>query len=257
MNDHVKEEIQHSRFHFLVCLKESPARLAQDAMIRARWGEASMPALENTELACISLVQADEAICRLLSLLGLEGYERTGAVDMTVERIREMGAASVEKHQQMDNVFDRYWDFSLAREEDEGYFVQYGRFINGARAANPDTDEFEICAFVDQSGVKLFELRDSYATGGMDSTPERLLTADEMQAAFERDHPRREKDGFLAPVLTGMELKYSPMRAPDKKKGMVMAPVWYVTYDFTDGVRRDGWAWYSAVDGKLIMDCYH
>ena len=228
------------------------AGLAQEAVSRARWEKLPLPELQKEEMACITLEEADQAVRSILEKLNLEGYERIGAIDMTAERIRTMGTASVESQRQMYNVYDRYYDFSLAQEQDEGYFLWYGQFQNGLRTANPDTDDF-----VDQTGIRLFELRDSYAIGEVASMPDRLLTAAEMEQVFAKDNPRREADGFLNPELTGMELKYGPMRAPDPQEGMVMAPVWYITYDFTDGVRCDGWAWYSALDGKLIMDCYN
>lgn len=233
------------------------ARMVQDMEIRARYEDLPVYALENETPESISLQQADQAVRTLLNHLGLEGYELTRAVDMTAERIGAMGTASVEKHQQMYNVFDRYYDFSQAQKTDEGYYLCYGKTLNGLKAANPDTVDFEVYAFVDGTGVSMFELHDGYEIGQTAFAAETLLTEAEIRECFEKDNPRREKDGYLNPELTGMELQYGPMRAPDKKDGMVMAPVWYVTYDFTDGVRRDGWAWYSALDGKLIMDCYN
>lgn len=230
-------------------------RMAYDAMAKARYGEGEVPALEKRELAKITLAQADETVRGLLSAMGADGYELTLAVDMDADRIREMGQAYVAHHQTMYNVYDRYYDFSLATEADEGYFLQYTPFKNGVPVGDPDSI-VEACAFVKQSGVVMFELRDFYAIGGEKYTPERLLTSEEIAACFERDNPRRIKDGFLAPELTSVKLMYCPMRAENKKDGMIMAPAWYVTYDFTDGSRRDGWAWYSALDGKLIMDCY-
>jgi len=60
----------------------------------------------------------------------------------------------------------------------------------------------------------------------------------------------------MQPVATGARLMYAPLRASNKKDGMALTPVWYITYDFVDGSKCEGWAWYSAVDGRLVMDCY-
>ena len=77
----------------------------------------------------------------------------------------------------------------------------------------------------------------------------------EMQGSDHND--RRITDHFYEPTYVRASLKYAPMRAPEKKDGMVMAPAWYIEYTFVDGsVTEEGWAWYSALDGKLIMDCY-
>lgn len=230
-------------------------RIAHQAIIDAQYGKATFPELKNHELSGITLAQADETVRKVLSGIGAEGYELTLAVDMDAERIRKMGTAYVAYDQTMYNVYDRYYDFSQAAEEDEGYFLYYSRFLSGVPAGNPDS-VFEAYAYVNQSGVAMFEMRDAYALGEAVSMPEKLLTAEEITVCFEKDNPRRIKDGFLDPELTSVKLMYCPMRAPDKKDGMVMAPAWYVTYDFTDGSRMDGWAWYSALDGKLIMDCY-
>lgn len=230
-------------------------RIAHQAIIDARYGKGEVPELKNRELTGVTLAQADEAVRKILTAIGAEGYELTLAVDMDAERIREMGQAYVAYHQTMYNVFDRYYDFTQATEADEGYFLYYSRFLNGVPAGNPDS-VFEAYAFVNSGGVVLFEMRDDYALGEAVSTPEKLLTAEEIADCFERDNPRRIRDGLLDPEITSVKLMYCPMRAENKKDGMVMAPAWYVTYDFTDGSRTDGWAWYSALDGKMIMDCY-
>ena len=35
-----------------------------------------------------------------------------------------------------------------------------------------------------------------------------------------------------------------------------MAPAWLAHYTYQDGRQETGWAWYSALDGSLLGDCY-
>ncbi len=214
------------------------------------------PALEKTELNGIKLEEADAHVKTLLTKLGLNGYELTTALDMSVERIRKWGVQQVEERKTEYNVYDRYYDFTLATEEDEGYYLIYTQMLNGLSVGNPDGTE-DVRAFVNANGIVTFELRNSYAIGDVYSTPEKLLSEEDIRKAFEEDNDRRIKDHFYEPTFVKATLQYCPMRAPDKKDGMVMAPAWYVEYTFVDGsVTQDGWAWYSAADGKLIADCY-
>lgn len=217
---------------------------------------AAIPPLEQTELSGITLAQAEQAVEDVLNKLGLAGYERAYALDMSAERIREWGAAYVEEHKTFYNVYDRYYDFTAATEADEGYYLIYTQHLNGLPVGIPDSME-TVQAFVNASGIVTFELRNSYAIGDVYSTPEKLLSEDDVRKLFEKDNDRRIADHFNDPTFVRATLKYAPMRAPEKKDGMVMAPAWYIEYTFVDGsVTEEGWAWYSALDGKLIMDCY-
>lgn len=230
--------------------------VAFDQLVEAIYHpSAAVPSLEKTELSGVTLAQAEAAVEAMLNKLGLKGYERTYALDMSTERIREWGSAYVEEHKTYYNIYDRYYDFSTATEADEGYYLIYTQTLNGLPVGNPDGTE-NACAFVNASGIVTFELRNSYAIGDVYSTPEKLLSEEEIRKCFEADNDRRIKDHFFEPIYVKATLKYAPMRAPEKKDGMVMVPAYYIEYTFMDGSISDGWAWYSAVDGKLIMDCY-
>lgn len=217
--------------------------------------EAPQVQLDHEELTHITLAKARKAVEDVLKKLNVTGYELSCALDMSAEKIRLLGEWEEERRKDLWNTYDRYYDFSQATAENEGYFLFYERKIHGARADELDGD-ISLEAYVDVDGLVRFTLRDPYAVGDVYDLPERLLTAEEIFDRFVRDNPRREKDGFHQPEITGAELMYAPMRAPEKKDGMVFAPVWYVTYTFIDGSPSDGWAWYSAVDGRLVADCY-
>jgi len=213
------------------------------------------PGLINAELSGITLAQADAQVQTVLKNLGLNGYELTTAIDMSVNRIREWGVWSVETDKFNFNIYDRYYDFTAATEADEGYYLVYTLMLDGVPVGNTDGTE-DACAFVNADGVTRFELRNSYAVGDVYSVPDRLLTEDEIRAVFESDNDRRIADHMVDPMFTRATLMYCPMRAPEKKDGMVMTPAWYIEYTYVDGSLTTGWAWYSAVDGKLIADCY-
>ena len=228
--------------------------LASGAHFSAQWDEEAAPAvLDKTELTGITLSQARAVAEELLAKLGSGDFECVYALDMSVKRIHELGAAEMESRKERLQQSDDWWDFSLATEENEGFYLDYEKKLCGA-----DVRDLSIAAsaYVTANGLCSFVLRDEYAVGELAETPERLLDADEMAAIFEAGNARREKDGFHEPTLTGLRLMYMPMRAQNRAEGMVYAPVWYATYTFMDGGERDGWAWYSAVDGTLVEDCY-
>ncbi len=214
--------------------------------------------LEKTELSAITLEQATQRVQELLSKLGAEGYEVNYALDMSVEHIRTIGEWETARQNEYYNrrAEGGYWDYSKATEADEGYYLHLEKRMDGVPVGYPDGDLFTVSAFVDGTGVRSFRLYDGYVIGEVYETPERLLTSAEILECFNQGNARREKDGFMQPVATGAKLMYAPLRASNKKDGMALTPVWYITYDFLDGSKCEGWAWYSAVDGRLVMDCY-
>lgn len=224
--------------------------LASNARLYQLWGgEVPDVQLEQTELKVITLAQARETVEGLLTKLGLTGYELSYALDMSAAKIRLLGAWNEKLRKEYYNGYDRYWDFSKATEADEGYYLFYERIFNGARADELDGD-LSLDAYVDGNGLVFFQLRDAYAPGDVYETPKKLMTADEIFECFAKDNPRRAKALDIQPEIIRVELMYAPVRASNKKDGTVFAPVWYVTYT------RDHWAWYSAVDGTLVADCY-
>jgi len=230
--------------------------MANDARLYDIWSEpAPKVQLDKTELDFITLAQARMTVEEVLEKLNVTGYELSWALDMSAEKIHLLGEWKTERRKTMWNTYDRFYDFSQAEAENEGYYLFYERKINGARADELDGD-ISLEAYVDTEGLVRFTLRDPYAAGDVYQVPEKLMTAEEIFLCFEKDNVRREKDGFHQPEISGAELMYVPVRAPVKKDGMVFSPAWYVTYTFVDGSPSDGWAWYSAVDGKLLADCY-
>lgn len=222
--------------------------------------------LDKTELSGVTLENAKAQVEALLEKLGMEGYVLAEALDMSVERIRSLGAYEAQERQREQreaeangggvNVDTGIWDFTLATEADEGFFLYYTKTLNGLPVGVPAGGGSYVSAFVNASGICRFRLWDEYAIGDVYGTPDRLLTMQEAQAAFERDNAKRERDLARKPIFAAATLSYAPRRAADKKDGLVMEPMWYIQYAWEQNQPAEGWAWYSAVDGKLIQDCY-
>lgn len=213
---------------------------------------------EKDELGGITLASAEARVQELLSKIGLTDYKLSFALDMSVEHIRALGECEQKYHENFYNkrAEDDQWDFSAATEADEGYYLRLVKTINGLEVWLPDGGDFSASAFVNADGIRSFTLRDYYEIGEVYETPEALLTAEEAFEKFEQGNAKRIADGFLDPTLIGAELRYIPKRAENKADGMVLVPAWYITYTFIDGKAEPGWAWYSAVDGTLVQDCY-
>lgn len=214
------------------------------------------PTLTQTELTGVTLESAKAQVEDLLQKLGAEGYELVDAIDMSAEKIHLFGRYEQKRRDETANKRTGEWDFSLATEADEGFYLFYSKTLNGLPVALTDGGGFDVRAFVNAQGVCLFKLVDSFAIGEVYETPDRLLTAEEARTAFERDNASREKELESVCLFMDAALKYGPRRAENKKDGVVFEPMWYIRYTRGDSDRKKGWAWYSAVDGKLIMDCY-
>lgn len=208
---------------------------------------------ERTELSGITFDDARQTVDDLFEKLGVSGYTCVFALDMSADRIHVLGEAEARLREEYINKSDGWWDFSLATEEDEGFYLRYEKRVNGI----PVRDEvFYADAFVTAKGIRDFTLREDYEVGGVFETPERLVTADEVLASFTQDNAQRERHALYRPTPVSVRLLYMPLRAEDRADGLVLAPVWYVAYTFEDGGLCDGWAWYSALDGALVEDCY-
>lgn len=235
-------------------LKCSIGELAMGA--RQCWPKLdSQPQLEQTRLGRLTLEDAQTRMETLLAQIGLTGYQCVYALDMSVERIYDLG----EKFRKgLDSSNVPLPAFETATEKDEGFYLYYEKFLDRVSLEHErqDAGQFSACAYITAEGLHLFHLRDSHVIGDVYDTPDRLLTADEARAAFEKGNPKRQRDGFQNAQAVSLTLTYRPIRAPQKKDGVVLSPAWLIEYTFSDGGQNDGYAWYSATDGHLIADCY-
>jgi len=242
----IQEEIPRSS------LKSAIADLAAGA--RRCWPDLDeQPQLTTDALPGITLDEAKARMETLLEKLGLkDSYHFVYGLDMTLERIQALGR----NHNEVFSFQTAEWDFSLASEDDQGFYVYYELQWDGIEVKPMDSSPFSASAYFTRDGMHSFALTNLAVVGDVYDTPDTLVSPETILTNFEKDNPDREKFGFASPTPLQMKLVYTLQRAPQKKDGMVLAPAWYVTYEFVDGVPEEGWVWYSALDGAKLMDCY-
>lgn len=236
-------------------LKNAIGTLAASA--RQCWPELEeQPQMENTQLGDLSLENAKATLEALLDKMGLEGWQCVYALDMSVDRIHALGQNYREKLEGISNT--PIPAYETADEKDQGFYLYYEKALNGVSLEHEaeNGSAFSISAYVTASGLHSFVLRDTHAIGDVYDTPDGLISASEALSAFEGGNPKRIRDGFESPEPYELCLTYRPARAASKKDGVVMTPAWFIRYTFLDGSPCDGWAWYSALDGTLMEDCY-
>lgn len=211
--------------------------------------------LENTALNGCTLSEAEKLAQDLFAQLDLDDYQLSYALDMTQERIARLGAQYTQAWAGSSYYYDKTWDYAAATKNDEGFFLLYTRQVDGISV---DKGNFynPIRLYVSGGVIRYVNIDDLYKATGDSYTPEKLVTAEEIIAFFGSDNVRRERHRLNNPTLQSLTLLYMPTRAQNAADGMIYAPVWYAEYTFTDTVPREGWAWYSALDGTLIEDCY-
>ena len=211
------------------------------------------PQLTTDTLPGITLDEAKARMEALLEKLGVGDNARfVYGLDMQPERIRELGA----HYNEVFSFQTPEWDFALATEEDQGFYVYYEFQLNGLDIHSMDIAPFSASAYFTREGMHSFRLTNPAMIGEIYDTPDALVSPETILTRFEKDNPDRSRYGFNDPTLVQMKLVYTLQRAPQKKDGMVLAPAWYVRYTFVDGVPKEGWVWYSALDGAKLMDCY-
>lgn len=234
------------------------SRMAQEALFGRQVEKgAGIPALvpKRTELAGITLSQAQAQVQAVLGKLGLTDYAPSLSLDLSVDRIHALGEwrerfllFEGRDVQGKKNHRDREHDFTQATEADEGFYLRFERRIDGVRLQM--NGSFYAVAFVNAQGIARLIVRDFCGAGDVHERPDRLLTSEEALECLERDRPGH------SPVIQ-MELCYTPARASQKKDGLVLMPAWYIVYDMGTEDGLTSWACYSAIDGSLLEDDGH
>lgn len=210
--------------------------------------------LEYTQLSTISLDEAKAQAEALMSKLGMTGYTCTAALDMGVDRIHKMGAmwnAALDSGAMHTNAFRH--DYSTATTADEGYYLCYHKFGNDGDIAG----QFEAVFYVTADGIKSINLRDAYEQGDVIHTPAKLVDAQAVAAALPGEMADSRYPEELKQI-TRATLTWMPVRA-DKGDGMVMTPVWVLSYLTAEGEQQgyESWAVFDAIDGSLIDSVFN
>lgn len=205
----------------------------------------------SAELTYLTLEDARLAAEELIGKLGLKGYECRLALDMSAERIREMG----EK-------YNRFWhesedactnqprmDYSCAGPDDEGFYLVYT--LMGANDLS-DTRNL-ITLFVNRGGIAYVNLRNSFTPADVLYTPAALITPEKAVSALNAE-AAASRNGLPVRSVSEVSLIYRAVRAENPADGMVFTPVWRIGYRDAESTSGNGLRWgeINAVNGELI-----
>ena len=205
------------------------------------------PACE--ELAHVSLAEARSQAEGLLNKLGVTGYECVwayGADERTIRLLNEQRNARIASGRLST---DDLYDFAGLSEWDEGYELVYRARIGGVEVW---ASFMELRAFVSGEGVRVFSLSAPYALGGVVTTPDKLLSAQEA-AAFLPDSARRSRISGVEKQMgevTRASLIYAldPQARGEKLR---LLPAWALCFTVA-GWPEEAVAYVSAVDGAVL-----
>ena len=217
------------------------------------WGDdfAKDTAFEKKQLTYLSFEDADESAKKMMELLHLSGYELTWALDMDLDRIKTLGKEYNEYWYESGSGFTNSpkYDYDLATAEDEGYYLIYTQ----TSAAGLDETQGSASFFITSRGIVYAEVRCYYMMGGKKGAPDALILSEKVVERLYEEVVKSRNGEKVVRVKT-VELTHMPIRAENKRDGMVFAPVWKVTYVDESGEKKgfDSWAVFNAVNGKLI-----
>lgn len=204
--------------------------------------------LEKESLTHITLAEAKERTEALLATLKMEGYVCETALDMSLERILEMGKKWGKLLDDGVLVSSYRFDTRLATTQDEGYFLRYRRFGTESDLSG----QFHADLYVTADGFASINITDLYATGEILSTPETLISWQEAAKSL----PKELADSRMQPVLneiTVARLAWCPVREKESPSGMAFTPAWVLAFTAqSDGQNSEMHAIFNAVTGKMI-----
>ncbi len=212
--------------------------------------------LERTALHGVTLQEAEAAVQALLQKLGVGGFVLDYALDMSVERIRELGAQKQQMIEKGEYQTDLTWDYAQATAEDEAFYLHYTACVDQVPIAGIGGCDLQ--ALVSADGVRYLSLLAPYAATEVYDTPDALVDAQRVLARV-REYSASVSYASEIAHINSSELMYAPLRATKKQDGTVLTPVWWVDHTIVepDGSTLDvGWAMYNALDGELICDMY-
>lgn len=228
--------------------------IAHAAGILAGWmtfgwpGTGELYPLEQDSLTHITLAEAKERTEALLAALGMEGYVCETALDMSLERILEMGEKWGKLLDDGVLVSSYRLDTRLATTQDEGYFLRYRRFGTESDLSG----QFYADLYVTADGFASINITDLYATGEILSTPNTLISWQDAANAL----PGELAASRMQPVLdeiTVARLAWCPVREKESPSGMAFTPAWVLAFTAqSDGHSSEMHAIFNAVTGKLI-----
>lgn len=206
--------------------------------------------LEREALTHITLAEAKARAEQLFGRLGMDGYVCEQALDMSLDRIHEMGALFNQLINEGHLLNTPIMDYTVATEQDEGYYLRYYRFgMDGDMAG-----AFRAAVYVTSKGFSFVNICDQYVVNGVYDQPGSLLSWQNVVNGLLPKALRDARDPMTLDDVLCARLTWYPVRAERKKDGMVLTPVWMVNFnvDYYEQGSAELYAVFDAVDGHLI-----
>lgn len=213
--------------------------------------------LDRTELTGITLAEAQAKAEAMMARLGIDSndYVCTEALDLSLERIRAMGAiweqAITDGKLLVDDDYQPY-DYSTIPAGEEGYYLKYSPM--GVDTA-PAGGRYSAIFYVGSRGIVYAAVRNQFTRGDVVNTPEALITPDKAITTLteELGCSLSWNDREIRSIQS-VSLTYEAVRAENKADGMVFTPVWMILYQDTSAAENGSgcYALINAVDGTLI-----
>ena len=262
-NDHAQlqlsgEGLWYSEFSGTEGVRTDSEMIVSLVWIRDWYGHVGEFTLEREELSGITLDEAREKAEELLAGLGLdqEQYVCTYALDMSLERIRAMGAIwedAVEKGEHFDGEDHQPYNYDAIPAAEEGYYLEYTPL---------ETDTEDCCGrygaqlYINSRGIVFASVRNEYSRGEISYTPETLITAEEAVKRLAEEIGRSASDAEKGiGSIRKAALSYVVIRAENKAEGMAFVPAWAILYTEPGNEEKGldaSYALFNAVDGSLI-----
>lgn len=201
--------------------------------------------LEHDQLSLLSLADARQTAEELLDHLGINGYECAYALDMNLERVQGLGKALNELQEGSRPV-----NYAAATVEDEGYYLYYAP-LGIPHRGSAESNIPWVRLFINSHGIADASISCQYSMEEAVNTPARLLTPEEAVNRFNEELEGLPREKASVKSINQVNLTYIPLRAENKKDGMVFAPVWNILYTRSNGT-SNFWADFNAVNGTLI-----
>ena len=213
--------------------------------------------LEQTVLSGITLEEAQKQVEALITKLGLgcNRYSCCYALDMSLNRIREMGAVYEKAITDGELMTDDDWvpyDYSSIPAGEEGFYLEY-------RPALIDTADaqgrYGLCFFVNSRGIVYAHLCNQFNMGDALESPDKLITHEDAVVRLNEELNRSQygEDEHVVAVQKAV-LTYEPVRADNREEGMIFVPAWTIIYRDQKAslLGYDCYALFNAIDGLLI-----
>ena len=265
-HDHAVLSLSPEALSYSEFADDSYAEAPSGAIVELTWmrtwiGRAGAFTLQRTALSGVTLQEAMEQAEELIGRLGIgcNRYVCEEALDMSLERIRAMGAAwdqAIADGELLTDDAAAPFDWSSVPAGEEGYYLRYSPLLVDTSASG---GRYGLEVYVNSRGIVWASVRNQFNRGEIADTPETLVTPRDAIARL-TEELARSLSWYSKKIrsILQVRLTYEAVRADSKPDGMAFAPVWMILYQDESAAQRDDtcYALVNAVDGTLIDASY-